>query len=120
MSSERAAQRLADILENIGRIEKHVSGATETKFLGNDLLIDGVERCLERIAESARKLGDQFDDQFKNLNLHGLRQLGSMLRHDYDAIRPELIWEFVQTELPKLKAMAKTELKGAEAHMKPL
>ena len=71
MSSERVAQRLADILENIDRIENHVSGTTKTKFLDDDLLNDGVERCLERIAEAARKIGDRFDDQF--FEQHGSR-----------------------------------------------
>ena len=111
MSSERVAQRLADILENIKRIENHVGGTTKTKFLDNDLLIDGVGRCLERIAEAARKIGDRFDDQYTDINLHALRRLGSILRHDYDTIRPELIWDFIKNELPKLKVMAKREHK---------
>ncbi len=113
MSSERMAQRLADILENIERIENHVSGTTKTNFLDDNLLNDGVERCLERIAEAARKIGDRFDDQYTNIDLLALRRLGSMLRHDYDIIRPELIWDFVKNELPKLKEMAKTERKVA-------
>ena len=111
MSSERVAQRLADILENIERIENHVRGTTKTKLLDDDLLNDGVERCLERIAEAARKIGDRFDDQYTDINLHALRRLGSMLRHDYDTIRPELIWDFVKNELPKLRKMAESEVK---------
>ena len=111
MSSERVAQRLADILENIERIENHVNGTTKTKFLDDDLLNDGVERCLERIAEAARKIGDIFDDQYTDIDLHALRRLGSILRHDYDTIRSELIWDFLKNELPKLKEMAKTERK---------
>ncbi len=111
MSSERLGQRFSDILENIERIENHVRGTTKTKFLDDDLLNDGVERCLERIAEAARKIGDRFDDQYTDINLPALRRLGSILRHDYDTIRPELIWDFVKNELPKLKEMAKTERK---------
>lgn len=111
MFSERLGQRLADILENIVRIENHVRGATKTKFLDDDLLNDGVERCLERIAEAARKIGDHFDDQYTDINFPALRRLGSILRHDYDTIRPELIWDFVKNELPKLKEMAESEIK---------
>ena len=113
MSFERVAQRLADILENIERIENHVSGTKKTKFLVDDLLNDGVERCIEGIAEAARKIGDRFDHQYTDINLHALRRLGSMLRHDYDTLRPELIWDFVKNELPKLKEMARTERKVA-------
>ncbi len=113
MSSERMGQRLADILENIERIEKHVRGTTKTKFLDDELMNDGVERCLERIAEAARKIGDHFDDQYTDINFPALRRLGSILRHDYDTIRPELIWDFVKNELPKLKEMAGSEIKVA-------
>ena len=109
MSSENVAHRLADILENIERIENHVRGTTKIKFLGDDLLNDGVERCLERIAEAARKIGDQFDEKYTDINLQALRRLGSILRHDYDTIRPELIWDFIKIELPKLREMAKIE-----------
>ena len=109
MSSENVSQRLADILENIERIENHVRGTTKIKFLGDDLLNDGVERCLERIAEAARKIGDQFDEKYTDINLQALRRLGSILRHDYDTIRPELIWDFIKIELPKLREMAKIE-----------
>ena len=109
MSSENMAQRLVDILENIERIENHVRGTTKIKFLGDDLLNDGVERCLERIAEAARKIGDQFDEKYTDINLQALRRLGSILRHDYDTIRPELIWDFIKIELPKLREMAKIE-----------
>lgn len=113
MSSDRVAQRLADILENIERIESHIRGTTKKKFLNDDLLNDGVERCLERIAEAARKIGDRFDDNYTEIDLHALRRLGSILRHDYDTIRPELIWDLVKNELPKLKDMAISERKFA-------
>jgi uncharacterized protein with HEPN domain len=109
MSSDHVAQRLADIFYNIERIENHIRGTTKTKFLDDELLNDGVERCLERIAEAARKIGDHYDDQYPDINLPALRRLGSILRRDYDTIRPELIWDFVKIELPKLKEMAGIE-----------
>jgi uncharacterized protein with HEPN domain len=114
MSSERTPQRLADILENIERIENHVRATTKTKFLNDELLNDGVERCLERIAEAARKIGDLYEDQYPDMNFPALRRMGSILRHDYDTIRPELIWDFVKIELPKLKEMAGIEVKVTE------
>lgn len=109
MSSDRLVPRMADILDNIERIERHVRGTGESEFLGSELLIDGVERCLERIAEAARKIGDRLDQRYADLNLHRLRQFGSVLRDDYDSIRPGLLWDFIQNELPKLLTMARTE-----------
>lgn len=110
MPSERPRRRLEDILETIARIRSHVAGADADAFLASPLLQDAVERCLERIAEAAHKLGDGYDAEFPDVGLRELRAFGSVLRHDYDAIHPELIWGFVERRLDPLEAMAKTVL----------
>ena len=59
----------------------------------------------ERIAEVARKLGDRFDkDMTDTADLHAIRQFGSVLRHDYDAVNYDIIWNVVANTLPPLKA----------------
>lgn len=98
------------MLENITRIRAHVGGADADAFLASPLVQDAVERCLERIAEAARKLGDAYDSEFPDVGLRELRRLGSVLRHDYDAIHPTLIWGFVEHRLEPLEAMAKMVL----------
>lgn len=110
MPSERPRRRLEDILENAARIRAHVGGADATAFLASPLLQDAVERCLGRIAEAARKLGDTYDAEFPEVGLRELRAFGSVLRHDYDAIHPRLIWGFVERRLGPLESMAKTVL----------
>ena len=40
---------LADILENLERIERYVAGLDREAFGGDALRRDAVERCLERI-----------------------------------------------------------------------
>ena len=39
-----------------------------------------------------------------DVDLHALRQFGSVMRHDYDAVDPMIIWNVIAAELPKLKA----------------
>lgn len=105
LSTERPAQRINDILTNIAAIESYTADLSEESFHNNKMAVDAVERCFERIAEAARKLGDQFDATVpKDLNLHAIRQFGSVLRHDYDTVDTTLIWNAVARELPKLKA----------------
>jgi uncharacterized protein with HEPN domain len=110
MPSERARRRIEDMLENITRTRAHVGGADIDAFLASPLMQDAVERCLERIAEAARKLGDAYDTEFPNVGLRELRAFGSVLRHDYHAIHPRLIWGFVERRLGPLETMAKTVL----------
>lgn len=111
MSSDRRRQRLLDILENVGRIRTFVDGIDRERFLADTLIQDAVERCLERIAEAARKIGDAYDTSYPDAGLKALRQFSSVLRHDYDAIHPDLIWGTVARRLDALQRMAEDALR---------
>lgn len=105
LPTERPAQRIHDILENIASVEEYTRELSEKTFSSNRMAFDAVERCLERIAEAARKLGYQFDSAMPDdVDLHAVRQFGSVLRHDYDTVDTGIIWNVVEKELPKLKA----------------
>ena len=56
-SRQDPATSLADILENLERIEGYVTGLDREAFGGDTLRRDAVERCLERICEAAFRLG---------------------------------------------------------------
>lgn len=104
MPTERPARRIHDILENIASAQEYTRELTLKSFSGNQMAVDAVERCLERIAEAARKLGHQFDSAMpEDVDLHAVRQFGSVLRHDYDTVDTGIIWNVVENELPKLK-----------------
>ncbi|MFP6773679.1 MAG: HepT-like ribonuclease domain-containing protein [Alphaproteobacteria bacterium] len=105
MPTDQASRRINDILKNIASIEAYTQGLTARTLQDNQMAADAVERCLERIAEAARKLGPRFDKVMGgDVDLHALRQFGSVMRHDYDTVDPALIWNVIAAELPKLKA----------------
>lgn len=109
LPTKRPARRIHDILANISSIEDYTDGLTEEVFSNNRMVVDAVERCLERIAEAARKLGDEYDSAVPNdIDLHAIRQFGSVLRHDYDSVDTKILWNVVAIELPKLKSAFKT------------
>ena len=62
MPTDEAPRRINDILKNIASIETYTQGLTAQTLQDNPMAADAVERCLERIAEAARKLGPRFDD----------------------------------------------------------
>ena len=105
MPTEGVARRIQDVLRNIALIETYSAGLTKAEFADRQMVMDAVERCLERIAEAARKLGDRFDAEMPEpVDLHAIRQFGRVLRHDYDAIDANVIWNVVALDLPALKA----------------
>jgi|TARA_B100002003_G_C14108855_1_gene533322 uncharacterized protein with HEPN domain len=104
LPTERTAQRIHDILRNIASIEAYTEALTKDSFRETPMAVDAVERCLERIAEAARKIGDQFDAAMPDgVDLRAIRQFGSVLRHDYDAVDTAIIWNVIDRDLPNLK-----------------
>jgi uncharacterized protein with HEPN domain len=101
--------------DNADRIADHVAGMDRQAFLSDDKTLDAVERCLERIAEAARRIGDRFDARYPQLELGNLRRFGSVLRHDYESILPEALWIYIQSDVPAIRQMAETEIARIDA-----
>ena len=108
MPSENPRQRLENMRENIKRIRTYVKGRTRDEYLDDTMVQDAVERCFERIAEAARKIGDRFDADQPEAEFLKLREFGSVLRHDHDRINPVLMWTFTQNRLDILESAARS------------
>jgi uncharacterized protein with HEPN domain len=109
-SKHDPAASLADILENLERIQGYVAGLDREKFGGDTLRRDAVERCLERICEAAFRLGEQAAELAPNQPWGDIRGLGNRLRHAYDRIDLDILWNTVRDRLPSLKADAEQAL----------
>jgi uncharacterized protein with HEPN domain len=103
-SSHDPAVRLADILDNIGRIRSYVGTMDRTQFEHDGRTRDAVERCLERICEAAVRLGDHAGRLVPNQPWADIRGIGNRLRHAYDRLSLPVMWHAVQEELPALEA----------------
>ncbi len=110
VSSSDPERRLRDILENISRVRAYVHGMTTQQLVSDRKTQDAVERCLERICEAARKLGDTLDAKYPEVEFEKLRQLGSVLRHDYDDIDTDMLWRSITERLDPLEHACRREL----------
>jgi len=109
VSSSDPTRRLRDILANIDRIRRHVRGMTAQRFASDEKTQDAVERCLLRISEAARKIGDRLDEKYPEVAFPKLRQIGSVLRHDYDDVDAELLWRTVTERLDALESACRQD-----------
>jgi uncharacterized protein with HEPN domain len=108
--SDKPARRLEDIIENAQAIQRYVAGMDLAAFETDQKTYDAVERCLERISEAAAKLGDLAPSLVPGQPWQEIRALGNRLRHEYDAIREDRLWDIVQIDLPPLCAACKDVL----------
>jgi len=104
------AECLEDVLENIGRIDTYVAGFDREKFEADELVRDATERCLERICEAVLRLGARASHLLPGQPSAEIRGMGNRLRHAYDHIEVDLVWDTIQDDLPSLKADAERAL----------
>jgi uncharacterized protein with HEPN domain len=114
-SRQDPAASLADILENLERIEGYVAGLDREAFGGDTLRRDAVERCLERICEAAFRLGEKAAELAPSQPWGDIRGMGNRLRHAYDRIDLDVLWNTVRDRLPSLKADVERVLVGLRA-----
>ncbi len=100
--SSDPANLLADIAENIERVQTYVHGLDRESFELDGRTYDAVERCLQRISEAAIRLGDDANALVPGQPWNDIRGTGNWLRHAYHRIDAGIIWETVNHDLPAL------------------
>jgi uncharacterized protein with HEPN domain len=103
---------LADIVENLERIKGYVAGMDRDQFKDNGLVRDAVERCLERVCEAAHRLGADASTLMPGQPWGDIRGMGNRLRHAYDRISLDLVWNTVRDRLPALEADTRQALES--------
>jgi uncharacterized protein with HEPN domain len=108
--SKDPIQRFEDILENIILIEEFTSGMGQNAFLEDLKTRNATERCMERISEAARKLGELAEELCPTVPWPNVRALGNFLRHDYDRVDAARVWLMIEDDLGPLKAATQRAL----------
>jgi len=94
---------LRDILESISKIEMFVAGFDLDSFGADEKTVAAVERKLQLITEAAFRLGDQADVLCPGIAWRDIRGMGNWLRHQYDRVDLETVWNTISVDLPNLK-----------------
>jgi uncharacterized protein with HEPN domain len=105
------ALSLRDISEAIAMIEQFTLGMNFDSFRGDPKTVAAVERKLQTISEAAVRLGDDAERLCPGLPWHNIRGIGNWLRHQYDRVDVQTVWNTVTDDLPALKAGVMEALK---------
>jgi uncharacterized protein with HEPN domain len=103
VSIEKQIRWLNDLVANIDKIDVYMMGVSRAAFEHDEKTADAVERCLQRITEVAFRLQDQAEEWMPNQDWRGVRGLGNRLRHHYDAVSKDVIWDIITLDLPSLR-----------------
>lgn len=111
MPSSDPVQRFADIIENVSRIERFISGMDLRSFAEAEQTVLAVKYTLLIISEAAIKLGDLASELCPGIPWREVRGLGNRLRHDYADIDVVRIWLLLERDLPPLKSACEAALR---------
>jgi len=110
MPFEDARLHLTDIVESIQSIERFVSGMDLRDYRGDERTQAAVERKLLVISEAAIRLTDEADSLCPGIPWRDIRGIGNWLRHRYDRVDAETIWNTIHDDLPPLREAAERAL----------
>jgi len=108
-----ASLSLTDILDAIVAIEQFTQDMDLDSFRQDPKTIAAVERKLQVISEAAVRLGERAEALCPGLPWRDIRGIGNWLRHQYDRVDIETIWNTVTKDLPPLKAAVHRALNSA-------
>jgi uncharacterized protein with HEPN domain len=108
-----------DIIENAQAVLRYTAGMSSGAFAADRKTYDATERCLERLSEAAGKLGEQAAILVPGQPWRDIRALGNRLRHEYDDISRDRLWEIIQGDLPALIAACETALQKLQQSGQP-
>lgn len=110
MRSERSRAALLQIRENILLARQFIDGMTLADFRVDLRAVYAVVRCLEIVSEASRRVEPAVKSRHPHLPWTDMAGAGNIYRHDYERVRPELVWKTVVNALPELLRAVETEL----------
>lgn len=116
MPSSDEAQRLRDIIENIDNALSYLGMRSAMDFAADQMRVDAIERCIERMAEAMIKIGEtRMAAIAPDIPVPALRQLSNILRHEYGVVDVRLIYGIVVERMPVLRAACSCALIGSDS-----
>jgi len=103
MSKRSNIDLLKDILESVEKILHYTAGMSFETFASNELVKDAVLRNFTIIGEAANSLGEDFYEQFSEVEWRLVINFRHRVVHHYFGVDEQVVWEIVEDDLPRLE-----------------
>ena len=98
------AFRIQDILDSIAKIRRYVSGVDFETFESDEEIMDAVVHNLTVIGEAANHIPPEITSRHPEIPWRQMIDLRNLSVHAYWNLRPSVIWDTIQNDLPPLVA----------------
>jgi uncharacterized protein with HEPN domain len=96
------AFRIQDILEAIAEIRRYISSVDFETFENDEEVMDAVVHNLTVIGEAANHIPSEITDRHPEIPWRQMIDLRNFSVHAYWNLRPSVIWDTIQNDLPPL------------------
>jgi len=97
--------RIQDILEAIAKIQRYTIGIGFDTFEKDEEIMDAVVHNLTVIGEAANHIPPEITSQHPEISWRQMVDLRNFSIHAYWNLRPSVIWDTIQNDLPPLVAL---------------
>lgn len=104
MAAATVPDRLQHILRSIDAILAYWKGKRKSQFKQDELRRAATERHLEIISEASRHIPDNDKAGYLQIPWGDIAAIGNVLRHRYDTISDDRIWEIIKLDLTALRS----------------
>ena len=104
MPFEDPASRLNDILDAVQNVQQFAAGRSFEDYRTNIMLRLAIERCIEIVSEASRHIPAQMKAEHPSVPWQNVADIGNVLRHGYQSIDPQIVWEVATHHLNSLRA----------------
>lgn len=101
----------AHVLECIDRIDEYLPG-TKSEFLDDTMRQDALIRALQVLAESTKRLPEEFKESRPDVDWRAIAGLRNVLVHEYLQVDLDEVWEIATRDLSQLRAAVEDALAG--------
>jgi uncharacterized protein with HEPN domain len=109
-------ERLLDVQEAIGRIEKYASRGRQA-FETDELVQTWIVHHIRIIGEACRALSDALKKRYSNVPWPEVVGMRNILVHHYFDVDSDIVWSVVERDLPVLKSQVEAILKELPARV---
>jgi len=105
--------RLEHILENVVAIRAAITGKSEADYRQDWMLRSAVERGIEIISEASRRVPAEVAALAPEIDWRKIAGIGSVLRHEYNRVADDVIYQVATEDLAPLEAAVRRLLQIA-------
>ncbi len=90
-------------------MRRYIGAKTRAEFVADEMTIDAVVRTLEIVSAASRRLLAEFREKYQDVPWQQIAGAGNVYRHDYEKVRPELMYATATREVESLLGVLHVE-----------